>query len=368
MHRDAFFALLRAGLWEQEVSLASYGAVDCDALFEQARDQAVVGLVAAGQERVADERPTKEQMRRFREEVLDLEACNIEMNDIVTWLTERLAEEQIHPVLLRGAGVAQCYSRPLFRAIGDIDLLLDEKNYVRARTLLSPLAQSVGKERIYDKHLSMEFASCDLELHGTIRTGLSNRIDHGLDALRFEILKRGCVRIWRNEGVVIPLPDYDCDSILIFAHFLKHFYRGGVGLRQICDWCRLLWTGREAIDRTLLGQRLDSMGLMDAWKAFGALAVEVLGLPGDAMPFYVPARKWSRKAEGILAFILKSGNFGHKRGTGYYKKYPYWVRKAISMGRRMGDLCHHAFIFPRDVLRFSPHILLNGLRSALHGE
>ena len=86
------------------------------------------------------------------------------------------------------------------------------------------------------------------------------------------------------------------------------------------------------------------------------------------MPFYAPARVQTRKAERILAFILESGNFGHKRGTGYYKKYPYLIRKIFSMGRRIADLCRHARIFPRNVLRFFPHILINGFRSALRGE
>lgn len=368
LNQDPFFTLLRAGLWEQEVSLAAYGAVDYDALFERAREQAVVGLITAGLERVTEGPPTAEEMRPFREEVLDLEACNADMNAIVAWLVERLTEEQVHTVLMRGPGVAQYYARPLWRAVGDIDLLLDEDDYERARTLLSPLAQSMGPEGKSTLHQGLEFDTWDLELHGTLRTRLFPRIDYVMDALHFEILSRDCVRIWNNEGVDVAVPDFDCDSILIFTHFLNHFYRGGVGLRQVCDWCRLLWTGREAIDRSILGQRLESMGLMDEWKAFGALAVEVLGLSADAMPFYAPSRKGSRKAERILAFILKSGNFGRKRGTGYYKKYPYWVRKAISMGRRVGDLCHHAAIFPRDALRFFPHIFFNGLRSALRGE
>ena len=368
LNQDPFFALLRAGLWEQEVPLAAYGKVDYAALFERAREQAVVGLVAAGLDQVSDGQPTAEQMRPFRKVVLELEACNADLNEIVAWLAERLSEEQVHAVLMRGPGGAQCYARPLWRAVGDIDLLVGEDDYERARALLSPLAQAVGPEGKSTLHQGLAFASWDLELHGTLRTGLSPRVDHVLDALRFEILARGCVRTWRNDGVDIALPDYDCDSILVFAHFLKHFYRGGVGLRQVCDWCRLLWSGRDAIDRTVMGQRLDSMGLMDEWRAFGALAVEVLGLPADAMPCYAPARKWSRKAGRILAFILKSGNFGHKRGTGYLRKYPYLVRKVISMGRRIGDLCHHAAIFPRSVLRFFPHILFNGLRSAFRGE
>ena len=60
---------------------------------------------------------------------------------------------------------------------------------------------------------------------------------------------------------------------------LQHFFVGGVGLRQICDWCRLLWTYRERIDRDLLLRRLQEMWIVSEWKAFGAFAVEYLGLP-----------------------------------------------------------------------------------------
>lgn len=364
---DVFFDLLRSGLWEQGVSLASFGEPDYKALFERAWEQSVTGLVAAGLEQVMDGKPTPEQTRHFRKEVLALETDNAEMNETLCWLMERLAEEQVQVVLVKGQGVAQCYARPLLRPVGDIDLLLDEENYGKARTLLLPLAQSVGREGVYALHQGMTLASWELELHGTLRTGLSPRIDQALDALRFEILGRGCVRVWHCDGVDISLPDADCDSIVIFTHFLKHFYRGGIRLRQICDWCRLLWSYRDTIDRTVLGQRLDSMGLMEAWKAFGALAVELLGLPGEAMPFYEASRSRTRKADRIMAFILKS-NSGRKRKVSYYKKYPYLVRKAVSLGRRAGALCHHARIFPRDVFRFFPHILFNGFRSALHGE
>ena len=45
---QAFFALLRAGLWEQEVQLQPYGEVDFAEVLELAEEQSVVGLVAAG--------------------------------------------------------------------------------------------------------------------------------------------------------------------------------------------------------------------------------------------------------------------------------------------------------------------------------
>lgn len=107
---------------------------------------------------------------------------------------------------------------------------------------------------------------------------------------------------------------------------------------------------------------------MSEWKAFAALAVNDLGMPAEAMPMYDAAAKWSRKAERIKAFVMSVGNFGHNRDMSYYGKYPYLVRKSISMFHRMVDLLNHARIFPLDSLTFFPCILKNGLWSALRGE
>ena len=87
------------------------------------------------------------------------------------------------------------------------------------------------------------------------------------------------MREWKNDGADVPLPSPDNDVIIVFTHFLQHFFVGGVGLRQICDWCRLLWTYRSEIDAAKLEGRLREMGIVSEWKAFGAFAVEYLGLP-----------------------------------------------------------------------------------------
>ena len=82
------------------------------------------------------------------------------------------------------------------------------------------------------------------------------------------------MRVWKNDGADVPLPSPDNDVIIVFTHFLQHFFVGGVGLRQICDWCRLLWTYRDSIDRGLLERRLKEMGIVSEWQAFGAFVVE----------------------------------------------------------------------------------------------
>lgn len=52
---EAFFALVRAGLWETEVQLTSYGEVDYADILRLAQEQGVTGLVAQGIETVQGE-------------------------------------------------------------------------------------------------------------------------------------------------------------------------------------------------------------------------------------------------------------------------------------------------------------------------
>ncbi len=80
------------------------------------------------------------------------------------------------------------------------------------------------------------------------------------------------------------------------------------------------------------------------------------------------SKRFDKKADKIMEFILKAGNMGHNRDMSHFSKKPYFVRKCVSMGRRVSDLINHARIFPLDSLRFFPRIMFNGVRSAMRGE
>ncbi len=367
-NQQAFFDLLRAGLWEKEVRLAPYGTIDFSAVLDLAEEQSVVGLLAAGIEYVVDGKPQKKDVLQFIGRTVQLEQRNQAMNYFIGVLVEKMRETGIYTLLVKGQGVAQCYERPLWRACGDVDFFLDDENYERAKAFLKPLAASVEEEYVREKHLGMTIDPWVVELHGRLYSGLSGRIERELDAVQRETFGGGRVRIWKDGETEVPLLAVENDVFYVFTHIMQHFYKGGIGLRQICDWCRLLWTYREKMDVAKLEGRILRSGLMTSWKAFGAFAVEYLGMPVEAMPFYSDEKKWKRKASKIRDFVMMSGNFGHNRDNSYFKKYPYLIRKCISFGRRMGDLLRHARIFPLDSLRFFPSMLFNGLRSAARGE
>lgn len=362
-----FFELLRAGLWEKDARLSEYIDIDYSAVMKLAEEQSVVGLVAAGLEHVVDVKVPQQWALQFAGQTILLEQRNKAMNEFLADIVEKMRTAGIYTLLLKGQGVAQCYERPLWRSCGDIDFLLSYDNYEKAKSFLIPLAFRTEQE-IGNKHLAFTIDQWIVELHGDLHCGLSHRIDSILDSIQDDIFYGGNVRSWQNGKTQVFQPKADQDAVFIFTHILQHFFRGGIGLRQVCDWCRLLWVYRKKLDVTLLEKRLKSMGLMTEWKAFESFAVDYLGMPAEAMPLYSTDAKWKRKADKICGFILEVGNFGHNRDNSYYGKYPFLIRKTYSFGRRCYDLLRHAKIFPWDSIKFFPSILFNGVKSAVRGE
>ena len=361
---QAFFALVKAGLWGEKANLLPYGNLDYSQILKMAEEQTVVGLVAAGIESVKDSVIPKEIVLQFVGATLQIEQNNSSMNVFIEKLIGRLRKQDVYTLLVKGQGIAQCYERPLWRACGDVDLLLSDDNYKKAKDVLVPIAASLGTES--GKHIGIHIESWEVELHGDQHCGLSRRMDDMIDDVQKDLFYGGNVRTWVNGKTQVFLPGENNDVMLIFTHFIKHFYKGGLGLRQLCDWCRLLYTYHEKLDLRLLESRIRKAGLMSEWMAFGAYAVEYLGMPTVAMPFYSDSGRWKRKANRINAFVLKVGNFGHNRDTSR-RKEAFLIRKAMSFSRRLVDVANHALIFPLDSLRFFPTIVFNGIKSAIKG-
>lgn len=364
----AFLELVKAGLWESKVQLLSYEGIKFSEIMQLAEEQSVVGLIAAGLEHVTDVKPSKTIVLKIIGQTMQLEKRNMAMNRFIGTTVEKMRDADIYTLLVKGQGVAQCYERPLWRTCGDVDLFMNDENYEKAKAFLTPLATNMEKEYVREKHLGMIIDSWVVELHGRLYCGLSSRIDKELDSIYEETFCCGYVRSWSNGNVQVFQLSAENDIIYVFTHIMQHFYKAGIGLRQICDWCRLMWTFRDSLDRKKVESLIRQMGLMSEWKAFGAFAVEYLGMPVEALPMYDDAPKWKRKAKKIKDFVMMSGNFGHNRDMSYYSKYSYIIRKCISMSQRVGDLIRHSRIFPLDSLRFFPRIMWNGVMSAVKGE
>jgi len=359
---DAFFALIRAGLWEKEIQLSPYCDFDYSTIFRLADEQCVIGLVAAGLEHVVDIKPAEDDLFKFIGYTMRLEGKNMAMNHFIGALFRKMTEAGIRVALVKGQGVAQCYERPLWRTCGDVDLFLDEENYHKAKSFLIPFATTVDVEETLRLHLGMTIDLWVVELHGTMDTEFSSRVNRCIARVQKDIFDNNGVRVWSNDAVNVLLPNPDNDVFIIFTHFIDHFYVGGVGIRQISDWCRLLWTYRTLIDQSLIETRLKEMGLTEEWKSFAAFAVDYLGMPQEAMPLYKDSNKYHSKARKICRLIIESGNYGHNKNEDYRLKVGRLKSYVITFVIRLKEFARLATIFPANAPVFFVNYVFKRLR------
>lgn len=334
--KDVFFALVKSGLWGKDCHLSHTDHINYKEIYQLADKQSVIGLLAEGLGNLSDIIVPKDYLLTIIGLSLEQEQINIAMNKFIAELVKKMQDMDLFPLLVKGQGIAQCYEKPLWRTSGDIDLLFSSESYTRAKLFSLTLSPANITENRYSKHLGLRIEPWVLEIHGSLRTGLSIRLDKVIDKVQAEVFNRRDIRPWNNENTIIYLPSPNTDIFFVFSHFVKHFYKGGMTIRQVCDWCRLLWTFKNQIDIKLLENRLLDSGLKSEWQAFAAMAVDYLGMPVDAMPLYNMGRKWSEKSEKIVRTILKSN-------TSNKMKYTFSIMS----------------VFPWKTIQYMPSIIMN---------
>ena len=81
-NQQAFLTLLKAGLWEKEARLLSSAGFDFTRVCKLAQEQSIVGLVAAGLERVVDLKVPQADAWALGAFALQLEHRNKAMNEL----------------------------------------------------------------------------------------------------------------------------------------------------------------------------------------------------------------------------------------------------------------------------------------------
>lgn len=334
---ELFLELLRAGLWghKADSSLFSEG-VDWNAIMKMAREQTVLLLVADGYLTLPSElQPAREVQFRIESYRTRMSKAHLLLNKTISEVCNLMHDNGVRTVLFKGQGLAGNYITPLSRACGDIDLYVGEVNLEKAKSLIDTYGEPQGEDSESSKHYHCKRNGIDIELH---------RIAESLDTpvknsryqkwTRAHLIESDLFEKMTFEGTEVNLPPAQFNVLYVFNHFYHHFQTSGVGLRQLCDWVRLLHTHAGQYDRLVLEKELRSFGLYSVWKVFAQIAVDYLGMNPEEMPLYKgPAGKKARKT---LDMIFAYGNFGRTelatrkpRPKGYYSGKLYSFRHTL---------------------------------------
>lgn len=364
--QQQFLALLRSGLWGIPVDAALFrGRTDWEAIFAHAVRQTVPGLVVEGVNTLpAVLRPPASLLDKMRARLTSDIRTHALLNRTLVEMVTFLRRHGIHPVLLKGQGVALNYIEPTRRQCGDIDLYVGKEDYDHAVWLVRRRYGTDKQATESRKHYHFTHQGVVVELHRIAEQLPLPWHDRQFQRWTTDHLYGYHLRTVEIEGTTIDLPPVDFDALYIFNHAWHHFAAGGgIGLRQLCDWARYLHTFRNEIDHAALRRHLKAFGLWRAWRVFGCIVVDTLGLPAADFPFYTSA--YAKHGGRMLEMIGWEGNFGFfdslrtRHPDGYVGGKMHTLKW---MHRRLGDLLP---VFAPQVVAVYGRSIYNGVRQVM---
>ena len=364
---EPFFSLLRSGLWNEVPDSSLFaGDTDWEGLYRLSYEQTVVPLVTDGINRLPKDRlPAEpERMDPFLGDMMVTAQRNMKLDTFIPKLFRAL--KGIPVILVKGQSLALDYPDPLRRQPGDIDLLMPPSSYEAAKAVLLPKAKKILEEHSGILHQGMYFGSIEVELHGTISTLMSRKLDRKLAALLEDQFDGRVLPTVSIGGADIPVPEANFNAVYVFVHFLNHYWSGGVGLRQLVDWMTFVSVHKRDIHPVILEKTLEDLGLVRVWKVFTGFAQEYLGCPAEKLP--LATRPDTRKNARIWRYLVRCGNFG-KNNDRTRGDEPWLVRKVHSFFQlTVADRLRHFPVFPKESIRFFLGAFGYGLQRLANGE
>ena len=365
---DLFFNILKSALWglDDRLDASSLSRNDVMVALRVAKSQTVLGMVANEVMRtislsalLTDE--DKVGLKRF---VMSNLATGQMLNNALVNIVQALRKHGIDPVLLKGQGISKYYPIPELRQCGDIDIYVGQENFAKACEVIGEM--SAPEDHQGDiaslKHFHTKIGSVFIEIHRFTDVYYPRRYDLKYQKISDAGMHSNLVPM-DFVGAEVLTPSIDFNVFFIFNHFWHHFISDGVGLRQICDWVRLLHVNYGKIDLDYLYNVLHELKLMKEWQVFGYIAVNTLGLPADEMPFY--DAKYEKRASKLLNLIIREGNFGVEKHKEYKRPEGYFAGKLYTLTQNAKRDLYISQIFPMQAFKHISKVFFDGMRNLI---
>jgi len=266
--RRFFFDLVQVALGNRAQLSERPSDKEWDVLYEMAIEQAMIGVLQQGLERLPDEqKPYFDLLLEWTVTAQMIQAQNKTLDERCLELLRKLEKAGIRASILKGQGIAKLYRRAnvrqnnrltdhtetdalgSLRGPGDIDAYVD-------------CGRKEAIERVERIGYSVEDWDCK---HAHVRVWENTEVElHYRVEVLFNLFKNRKLQKWfkaheneifgtskdsentnksrnrDNDGLVTPTVEFNVFYILL--HIYRHFFTEGVGLRQIMDYYFVLKT------------------------------------------------------------------------------------------------------------------------------
>lgn len=134
-------------------------------------------------------------------------------------------------IVFKGIGLAETYPEPFTRVMGDHDILVPDKDFEYARSVLSEMGYNNPDNNCTFKDVSLSKKNClNIELHHAL---FNKNTEYYADDFEAKIWHKTDSLIVGKGSITLPEPEVHFRYIVL--HMIKHLKGSGAGLRYLLD-------------------------------------------------------------------------------------------------------------------------------------
>lgn len=321
----ALLTLLRAGLWEKkpdDLSVFPLSGEDWSRVYHQAQRQTVTGIVYRGLCLLPDRfLPSELLLPRWVAAADIIERKSRRMNSALRGLYEVFRKNNLHPILLKGQGVASLYEHPLLRECGDIDFYFPKEE--EAERSVS-LVRDMGCQIQYKADGSLYYCWNGIVVeHHSRLFDLTNPFIQEFLKKTEQTYGYHSVSLSPDQNMKIPVPSPLLNFFLLNTHIMKHVFGWGIGLRQLCDMARACYCFHDSINPYETRSLYHKTGIEKWSRLLHSFLQDYLGLSPECLPY----KEKRISSQPLLEIIMRGGNFGQYASGRGDTSQSTWKRK-----------------------------------------
>ena len=308
MEEIKYLEFIRWSLHHTDAAPSFISEIDWQELLSFAKKQTIIGIYWQGIQKLEDvvNKPSEDDVMDWMGKYTKIVRRNTKTDDAVAWLAKFMRSNDIGFFVFKGQTVASYYPTPEIRTSGDVDFYVFKKDWDRAKSLLEKKVTITDDHS--GQHLEFTKDGIPFEMHyhtAVFASGSKQRYwDELIESYFDDVLDH--VEI---NGVEVSTLPPTLNAIYLFVHIYHHFLKEGIALRQFIDWMMFFEAKHDEIVVSELTAKLERLGLLRAFKAFGAILTEVLGMDVKFFPYSLTDRD-KNYVDKIMAIVLRYGNFG----------------------------------------------------------
>ena len=309
LSKDLLLKFLRAVLFGEKLDTSDFAEADWKSILQLADEQTVSALLLDGMSLLPSECiaiPLDDKLKRIAT-MQRIEQMNRLHRKVIVKIDQALKSEGIPVVFMKGQTTALRYPNPLHRTPGDIDFVVNPKDFKKTMEVLEKIGQ-VDHDLVHEHHGMAWIDGVTVEPHYKVHNYQCPSTDHAMQEM-FTSVFPSELSSADMDGYAVPVFPPTFESVFLISHMVNHVYEEGLGLRQVIDYAMFLSSCADKIDWLQHHEYLHQMRMERAWRIFTCICVDYLGmsLPSQVEPFSHQEKMW---AEKMMTDIMRVGNFG----------------------------------------------------------